>query len=152
MTELVTRRKLFVTCAAIAGGAGLALTPLAATAQGLNYPTRTIKAVVPYPAGGMSDVSSRAVMERLSQELGQPIVIENKGGAASTLASNWFMSQAADGYTLYAAPVSADKELADKLARMGVQLKTSIPSGVLAAMDRDEALWGQIIREQGIQE
>ncbi|SDM10332.1 Tripartite-type tricarboxylate transporter, receptor component TctC [Oryzisolibacter propanilivorax] len=77
-----------------------------AMAQAAAYPSRAVKAVVPYPAGGMSDVSSRAVLERLSRELGQPVIIENKAGAASTLASNWFASQAADGYTLYAAPVS----------------------------------------------
>lgn len=74
-------------------------------AQGA-YPNRPIKLVVPYPAGGMSDSSSRAIADRLSKELGQPIVIENKTGAASTLASNWFVTQPADGYTLYAAPVS----------------------------------------------
>lgn len=98
-----TRRQWLATSA---GAAGFALAPLAASAQGAAYPSRPIKAVVPYPAGGMSDVSSRAVLERLSKELGQPIVIENKAGAASTLASNWFVSQPADGYTLYAAPVS----------------------------------------------
>lgn len=77
-----------------------------ALAQSGAYPSRPVKAVVPYPAGGMSDVSSRAVLERLARELGQPVVIDNKAGAASTLASNWFVNQPADGYTLYAAPVS----------------------------------------------
>lgn len=74
--------------------------------QSATYPHRPIKLVVPYAPGGMTDVSSRAVMERLSKELGQPVIIENKSGAASTLASNWMVNQPADGYTLYAAPVS----------------------------------------------
>lgn len=78
-----------------------------ATAQpSAAYPGRPIKVVVPYAPGGMTDVSSRAVMDRLGKELGQPVVIENKAGAASTLASNWMVTQPADGYTLYAAPVS----------------------------------------------
>lgn len=78
-----------------------------ATAQpSVAYPGRPIKVVVPYAPGGMTDVSSRAVMDRLGKELGQPVVIENKAGAASTLASNWMVTQPADGYTLYAAPVS----------------------------------------------
>jgi len=76
-----------------------------ALAQG-TYPNRPLKAVVPYAPGGVSDVSTRTVMERLSRDLGQPIVMENKAGAASTLASNWVASQPPDGYTLYAAPVS----------------------------------------------
>lgn len=333
MTDFIRRRELLAGSAAVAAASAFSLTPLGALAQGADYPSRAVKAVVPYPAGGMSDVSSRAVLDRLSKELGQPIVVENKGGAASTLASNWFVHQPADGYTLYAAPVSvvinpmlqksvqydarrdfqfvslminspfvlhvnpqlkvnnmqellalmrakpgeyaigssgpgsinhlaaehfmrsmkvearvvhyrggapaaqdlmagviqlmfaaaneaapliragrtrgiavttrerlailpelptveessgvkdfeavfwlalaapaktppavlerlrkgmaavgADKELAERLAGMGVQLKTSTPQGVLAAMDRDEALWGRIIREQGIQE
>ena len=95
-------RRTWLSAAAVCAAApwGIAL------AQPAPYPARPVKAVVPYPAGGMSDVSSRAVLERLARELGQPVVIENKGGAASTLASNWFVGQPADGYTLYAAPVS----------------------------------------------
>lgn len=101
-------RRTWIQVAAAAGvvvplGGGLLDSALA---QSAAYPSRPIKAVVPYPAGGMSDVSSRAVLERLSRELGQPVVIENKGGAASTLASQWFVSQPSDGYTLYSAPVS----------------------------------------------
>lgn len=328
-----SRRQLLSASAVMAYSAGFSLMPKNALAQGTEYPARPIKVIVPYPAGGMSDVSSRTVLDRLSKELGQPIVVENKAGAASTLASNWFVNQPADGYTLYASPVSivlnpllqkgvqydarrdfaqvslmiispfvlhvnpqlkannmtellallranpnkfafgtsgpgsinhlateyfmrsmkvsaqivhyrggapaaqdlmsgviqlmfaaanevapliranksrgiavttrerlailpelptveessgvkgfeavfwlslaapsktqpevlarlrkamevvgSDHELGEKLARMGVQLKTSTPAGVLAAMDRDEALWGRIIREQGIQE
>jgi len=79
---------------------------LAAAQPATAYPARPIKVVVPYAPGGMTDVSSRAVMERLGKELGQAVVIENKAGAASTLASNWMVTQPADGYTLYAAPVS----------------------------------------------
>lgn len=101
--RMIQRRKWLLNCASVAG---LATNPLAVFASGADYPARPITAVVPYPPGGMSDVSSRAVLGRLSKELGQPIVIENKSGAASTLASNWFVNQLADGYTLYAAPVS----------------------------------------------
>lgn len=332
MAHSITRRQWLAASTSVAAAGCLSL-PLGVAAQGTDYPSRAIKVVVPYPAGGMSDVSSRTILDRLAKELGQTIVVENKGGAASTLASNWFVSQPADGYTLYTAPVSvvlnpllqknvqydarrdfapvslminspfvlhvnpqlkagnmaellallranpnkfafgtsgpgsinhlaaeyfmrsmkvsaqvvhyrggapaaqdlmsgviqmmfaaanevaplvragksrgiavttrerlailpelptveessgvkgfeavfwmalvapaktppdvlarlrkgmeavgSDSELADRLARMGVQLKTSTPAGVLTAMDRDEALWGRIIREQGIQE
>ena len=71
-----------------------------------QYPNKPIKFVVPYPAGGVSDNSSRAIADRLGRELGQTMIIENKAGAASTLSSNYVARSAPDGYTLYAAPVS----------------------------------------------
>lgn len=71
-----------------------------------SYPSKPIKFVVPYPAGGVSDNSSRAIADRLGKELGQTMIIENKAGAASTLSSNYVARSAPDGYTLYAAPVS----------------------------------------------
>ncbi|MDO8694954.1 MAG: tripartite tricarboxylate transporter substrate binding protein [Sheuella sp.] len=76
-----------------------------ATAQE-QYPNKPIKFIVPYPAGGVSDNSSRAIADRLGRELGQTMIIENKAGAASTLSSNYVARSAPDGYTLYAAPVS----------------------------------------------
>lgn len=79
--------------------------PLGANAQDA-YPSQPVRFVVPYPPGGVSDNSSRAIAERLGRELGQTIIVENKAGAASTLASNYVARAAADGYTLYAAPVS----------------------------------------------
>jgi len=71
-----------------------------------EYPDQPIKLVMPYPAGGISDVSGRAVMAELARKLNATIVVENKPGAASTVASNWVAQQKPDGYTLYAAPVS----------------------------------------------
>ncbi len=71
-----------------------------------QYPSGPIKLVMPYPAGGMSDVSARTIADALSKKIGGNIVVENRPGAASTVASNWMVHQKADGYTLYAAPVS----------------------------------------------
>jgi len=81
--------------------------PHFATAQSAAaYPQDPIKFVVPYPAGGVSDVSSRAIAMALGQKLGANMVIENKVGAASTVASVYVAGQKPNGYTLYAAPVS----------------------------------------------
>lgn len=82
------------------------LVPLIATAQVSSFPNKPIRVIVPYPAGGMSDVSTRALSSELEKKLGTTIVIENKPGAASTVASNWMRTQKPDGYTLYAAPIS----------------------------------------------
>jgi tripartite-type tricarboxylate transporter receptor subunit TctC len=74
--------------------------PLSASAQG--YPTRSVTVVVPFPAGGPSDVVARIVTEHMSRTLGQQLVIENVGGAGGTLGSARVASATPDGYTLLA--------------------------------------------------
>jgi tripartite-type tricarboxylate transporter receptor subunit TctC len=69
-----------------------------ASAQG--YPTRPIKFIVGFPAGGGSDAAARLTAAALSEKLGQPIVVENKPGANTILATQFVGSQPADGYTL----------------------------------------------------
>lgn len=70
------------------------------------YPNKPLRLIVPYPPGGVTDNASRLIGERLGRELGQTVVVENKAGAASTLASNLTARATPDGYTVYAAPVS----------------------------------------------
>lgn len=79
----------------LAAGAALAL-PAAAQ----SYPTRPVRIVVPYPAGGVSDAIARAMAEQLAQRLGQPFVVENKAGASGTIGMDAVAKAAADGYTL----------------------------------------------------
>src|SRR5262245_24764297 len=74
--------------------------PLGAQAE--TYPSRAITVVVPFPAGGASDVVARIVTEHMSRTLGQQMVIENVGGAGGTLGSARVASARADGYTLLA--------------------------------------------------
>jgi tripartite-type tricarboxylate transporter receptor subunit TctC len=78
----------------------LAAAPLAANAQ--SYPTRAITVIVPFPAGGPSDVVARIVTEAMSKALGQSMVIENVGGAGGTIGSARVAAAAPDGYTLLA--------------------------------------------------
>ncbi len=65
-----------------------------------EYPSRSIRLVVPYPAGGTTDVMARAMQEPLAKLLGQPIVIDNKSGAAGTLGAAEVARSNPDGYTL----------------------------------------------------
>lgn len=76
---------------------GLASTGIAA-AQ--NYPTRPITMIVPFPAGGATDTLARFLAEQMRPILGQPVVIENVGGAAGSLGVGRAVRSAADGYTL----------------------------------------------------
>ena len=64
--------------------AGLAL-HAAAPADAQNYPTRPIKVVVPYAAGGGADILARLVGQQLTERLKQPVVVENKGGGSNTI-------------------------------------------------------------------
>ena len=78
----------------------LAAATAPASAQG--YPTRSINIVVPFPAGGPSDVVARIVTDHMGRTLGQQLVIENVGGAGGTLGSARVAAAAPDGYTLLA--------------------------------------------------
>ena len=79
---------------------GFSAMPLVAQAQ--SYPVRSITVVVPFPAGGPSDVVARIVTERMGRTLGQQMVIENVGGAGGTLGSARVAAARPDGYTLLA--------------------------------------------------
>src|SRR5436189_2491675 len=79
---------------------GLLAAPLEASAQ--SYPSRPITVVVPFPAGGPSDVVARIVTDEMGQILGQSMVIENVGGAGGTLGSARVAAAQPDGYTLLA--------------------------------------------------
>jgi tripartite-type tricarboxylate transporter receptor subunit TctC len=79
---------------------GFCLAPLNVNAQG--YPSRPITVVVPFPAGGPSDVVARIVMEHMGRTLDHLLVIENVGGAGSTLGSARVAASAPDSYTLLA--------------------------------------------------
>ena len=81
------------------GGAAVAW-PLAARAQAPDYPNRPITLIVPYAPGGGNDVLARGVAEPMSKALGQPIVIENHGGAGGSIGTRQVAKSAPDGYTL----------------------------------------------------
>jgi tripartite-type tricarboxylate transporter receptor subunit TctC len=90
-------------------GALVALLPavasLPATAQ--TYPTRPITMIVPYPAGGPSDVVARIMADGMSRVLGQNIIIENVGGAGGTIGTGRAAAAEPDGYTLLAASMGS---------------------------------------------
>lgn len=79
---------------------GAALLSLVLPAAAQTFPSRPIRIVVPYPAGGTTDQLARAVQQPMSEVLGQPVIVENKAGAAGTIGVDHVAKAAPDGYTL----------------------------------------------------
>jgi tripartite-type tricarboxylate transporter receptor subunit TctC len=90
----LTRRTLAAACAALAVAA-----PLAASAQA-GYPNKPVRVIVPFAAGSTTDIIARAISDKMAQSLGQPVVVENKGGASGTIGQAQVAAAAPDGYTI----------------------------------------------------
>lgn len=100
MTYDATRRWLLrqgLTMGAVAGGAPALLTQ---AAQAQAWPTKPVRIVVSYPAGGLTDAFARAYGDYISQKIGQPVVVENKAGAGGIIGADLVAKSAPDGYTL----------------------------------------------------
>src|SRR5689334_17006271 len=94
-----TRRRALQIIAA--GGAAASIARMPALAQtGGGFPSKLIKIVVPYPAGGTTDQLARAIAQPMRDILGQAVIIENKPGAGGTLGADYVAHQQGDGYTL----------------------------------------------------
>lgn len=99
-------RRRLIALAAAAGA--LAILPGAATAQGDAWPARQLKLVVPFPAGGSTDSVGRLLAAELSKQLGQSVVVENKGGANGNIGSDMVAKAEPDGYTLLLSGVGSN--------------------------------------------
>ncbi len=82
-------------------GAALAAMGLTGTALAQTFPAKPVTLMVPYPAGGLSDVIARSVNNTLGKQLGQPVVVENLGGASGAIAAQKVLNAPSDGYTVF---------------------------------------------------
>lgn len=81
--------------------AALATLGLAGTAAAQTFPAKPVTLMVPYPAGGLSDVIARSVNTTLGKQLGQPVIVENLGGASGSIAATKVLGGPSDGYTIF---------------------------------------------------
>ncbi len=95
MTPSLNRRRFVGTACAMTSAIALP-----ALGQAARYPNRPITLVVPFPPGGSVDSSGRAIADRLGKVLGQPVVVDNKGGAGGAIGSTLVAKAPPDGYTL----------------------------------------------------
>jgi len=115
----------------LAAAFGLALS---ASAHAQDYPTRPIKIIVPYPAGGSADLLPRIFAEKLGAKWGQPVVVENRPGAGGNIGAEFAYKAEPDGYTLFATapgPLIVNQNLYRKLAFDPSQF---VPVSVMAAI------------------
>ena len=80
--------------------AGLLLACAASWANAQSWPNRPVKMIVPFPAGGPTDVMTRVLSDKLGQAIGQPVVVENRPGAGGSIGADFVAKSAPDGYTL----------------------------------------------------
>jgi tripartite-type tricarboxylate transporter receptor subunit TctC len=106
--------------APLLGSLGLVLGASAALAQG--FPAKPVNLMVPYPAGGLSDVIARLVNHPLGKALNQPVIVENLGGASGAIAAQKVLSAPADGYYLFQG--SPNELILSPLANAAVKFKS----------------------------
>ena len=81
-------------------------TLLCGPAMADNYPAKPLKLIIPVPPGGTTDIVGRGVADQLAKVLGQPVVVENKGGGGGSIGADAIAKSAPDGYTIGIATVS----------------------------------------------
>jgi len=98
------KHSTFITAVLVTGLAALAL-PFTTFAQ-TDWPQKPVTMVVPYRPGGVNDAAARVYANKIAAEFGKPMLIDNRAGAATTVASNYVAKAPADGYTIYAGGTS----------------------------------------------
>ena len=137
MISLTHRRMIAWRRAAVLGA--LAVVAAAGNSQAQDYPSRTVRMIVPYPAGGATDIVARVMQEWLTRKWSQPVVIDNRTGAAGNIGTETAFKSDPDGHTILInapSPMTVNKNLYAKLnfepsEFVPVTILTVIPIGLI---------------------
>ncbi len=139
------RRTAMQWLATMAAGTTLGLSgPVALAETAADYPSQTIRIVIPYPAGGSADTMARLIASRLSQKWDEAITVENRPGGGGNIGAEAVASAAPDGYTLLFSPPApfvinqslySDKLAYDPAAFEPITLITMIPNAITVRPD-----------------
>jgi len=135
----LSRRAIKVVISFLSGSAVVAALITAASA--LDYPHRSVKVIVPFPAGGTADLMPRIVFDVLSRKWGQSVVIENKAGAGGNVGAEAAFRAEPDGYTLLSSPAPPFVINQNLYRRLGydpaafvpISVMGSVPTGLVAS-------------------
>ena len=103
----MTLRRPSLASRTIAAAATALVTLVSGAAFAQSWPARPVRVVVPFPPGNASDIMARAISDRFSARLGQPVVVENRGGASGIIGADTVAKAAPDGYTVLIASEGA---------------------------------------------
>jgi hypothetical protein len=115
------------------------------TTAAAEYPEKSIRIVTPFPAGSVTDVVARPITTKLAEAWGQPVVVDNRGGAGGTIAAEIVAKSQPDGYTLLIGATGPKKAARGSRAHPGpAGRKSHLPEGRLG--DRCQQQPGRICR------
>src|SRR5450759_1026214 len=108
---------------------------LNAGAPAQNFPDRMVKIIIPFPPGGSAEAQGRVLAQKLSEMWGQPVIIDNKPGAGTTIAANFVAKAPPDGYTLYLTYVLAHSVSAGMYSNLPYEpLKSFAPVSLITTV------------------
>lgn len=125
---------------------------VAAPAWSQSWPSRPVKLVVPFPAGGATDILGRALAQKLAESLGQPVVVENRPGAGGTLGSDIVAKAPPDGYTILMATTSTHSIAPSLYAKLPYDVATGFAPVVQVADSTNILVVGPSIPAKSVRE
>ncbi len=113
---------------------GVLAQPAASAQDAASYPSKPIRIIVPFPAGGTADILPRVLAEKISTRLGQPVLIENRAGAAGNIGAEAVFKAEPDGYTLLSTPPPPLVMNQSLYAKLAFDASQFVPVTVMASV------------------